>query len=239
MTASIRAAAELTRVLPAADVERLSRAVELGATAVVELRGSAGSPQLRWACDSVLALGPSAQLAGVLRGAAAVRGEGSTSIDIVWGGPDSPAGGGRLTSAVITECLDDASETLLVVGYAVHDEPSVVAALHRAARRGVEITLLCERPVDNPRFQGVDRPFPDLPARRLAWPSAHRPPGSSLHAKILVVDRRVALVGSANLTGAALGRNLECGLLVMDGDVAGSIAEHVEGLLRAGHLRLV
>ncbi|WP_425454039.1 phospholipase D-like domain-containing protein [Nocardioides immobilis] len=38
-----------------------------------------------------------------------------------------------------------------------------------------------------------------------------------MHAKVLVVDRRTALVGSANLTGHALERNLECGLLVRGG----------------------
>jgi phosphatidylserine/phosphatidylglycerophosphate/cardiolipin synthase-like enzyme len=33
----------------------------------------------------------------------------------------------------------------------------------------------------------------------IAWPGA-RPPGSSLRAKVIVVDDQVALVGSANLT---------------------------------------
>lgn len=40
-----------------------------------------------------------------------------------------------------------------------------------------------------------------------------------MHAKVQVVDRRTALVGSANLTGYGLERNLECGLLVTGGAV--------------------
>ncbi len=48
-----------------------------------------------------------------------------------------------------------------------------------------------------------------------------------MHAKILVVDRRVALVGSANLTGYGLERNLECGLLVRGGPVPRLLVEHL------------
>ena len=238
MTESAQAAA-LTRTLPASDVERLARAAEDGASAVTTLRSRAGSAQLRQACDAVLAVGPSPHLAGALRGASAVRAEGGPDIDVVWGGPESPAGVGRLTSAVSTEGLADARESVLVLGDAVHDEPSVVEALERALSRGVAVTLLCERAVDNPRFRGADRPFASLDARRLVWPGVDRPPGASMHAKVLVVDRRVTLVGSANLTGAALGRNIECGVLVTGGGVAASITEHIDGLLRAGRLRAV
>lgn len=168
-----------------------------------------------------------------------MRAEASPSIDVVWGGPDSPGGGGRLTSAVITECLDGASESVLIVGYAVHDEPSVVAALHRAADRQVPLTLLCERPADNPRFNGPTLPFPSLAARRLAWPADRRPAGASLHAKLLVVDGHLALVGSANLTGAALSRNVECGVLISGGPLPAAVLAHVDGLVAAGVLRPV
>jgi phosphatidylserine/phosphatidylglycerophosphate/cardiolipin synthase-like enzyme len=48
-----------------------------------------------------------------------------------------------------------------------------------------------------------------------------------MHAKVLVVDRSVALVGSANLTGYGLERNLECGLLIRGGPVPAALAEHL------------
>ncbi len=48
-----------------------------------------------------------------------------------------------------------------------------------------------------------------------------------MHAKVLIVDRRTALVGSANLTGPALERNLECGLLVSGGPVPTLLADHL------------
>lgn len=239
MSTPAAVAAEVTRVLAAADVEHLATAVESGRAALADLRASAGSARLRWACDLVADGGVSPLVAGALRGAAAVRGEHAPSVDVVWGGPDSAAQGGRLTSAVITEALGAAGDHILIVGYAVHDEPSVVAALHAAVARGVEVTLLCERPFDNAGFRGAERPFAGLPARRLAWPAAARPAGTSLHAKVLVVDHHVALVGSANLTGAALGRNLECGLLVRGGPVPRQIVDHVEDLAQRGVLQQV
>lgn len=49
-----------------------------------------------------------------------------------------------------------------------------------------------------------------------------------LHAKVYVIDRRQALVTSANATESGLRRNLECGLAVDDPAVAVSLAEAVE-----------
>ncbi|MFE7756296.1 phospholipase D-like domain-containing protein [Streptomyces sp. NPDC057429] len=39
---------------------------------------------------------------------------------------------------------------------------------------------------------------------------------SSLHAKVIAADRRVALLGSANLTGRALTDNVEIGVILRD-----------------------
>jgi phosphatidylserine/phosphatidylglycerophosphate/cardiolipin synthase-like enzyme len=58
-----------------------------------------------------------------------------------------------------------------------------------------------------------------------------------LHAKIIVVDDRVALVGSANLTGRAMGDNLECGILIRGGKQPRAIRDHVVSLYMAGRLR--
>jgi phosphatidylserine/phosphatidylglycerophosphate/cardiolipin synthase-like enzyme len=116
---------------------------------------------------------------------------------------------------------------------------SIRQALHAAVQRGVDLTLLLERNADNPGFGGSDDPFPRIAARRLAWPANARAAGASMHAKVLVVDRKTALVGSANLTGHALERNLECGLLVRGGPVPALLAGHLlgaQGLRDAGTL---
>ena len=58
-----------------------------------------------------------------------------------------------------------------------------------------------------------------------------------MHAKVIVVDDRVALVGSANLTSRAMETNLECGILIRGGPQPRAIREHVTELRARGKLR--
>jgi cardiolipin synthase A/B len=235
-------AARLAQDLPGPDMDALGDAAIQGATAVRRLGARASAPVLRGACDEVLALlavSPAPFVAGALLGAACgVRAERRRqTVDVVWTGPPSAVTTSRLTSAVVVELIDSANEELLLVSFATNSEPTVGAALHRASGRGVSITLLLERPSDNPNYTGDADPFPDLPAGRLAWPGSHRPAGAAIHAKIIVVDRWTALVGSANLTGRAMDRNLECGVLIRGGAQPAQIRDHLVSLVDRGFLR--
>ncbi len=60
---------------------------------------------------------------------------------------------------------------------------------------------------------------------------------ASLHAKCVVVDRRVALVTSANFTEAAQERNVEAGVLVHSARFAARLADHFGALAEVGLLR--
>jgi phosphatidylserine/phosphatidylglycerophosphate/cardiolipin synthase-like enzyme len=108
--------------------------------------------------------------------------------------------------------------------------------LSAAVARGVAVTLLAERHEDNPVYTAQGTPFPGLNARRLRWPAGSRPPGAALHAKIIVVDDQVALVGSANLTSRAMESNLECGILIRGGPQPRAVRDHISGLYAAGLL---
>lgn len=228
--------------LPAGDVRRLADAAAAGSPGVRQLRATAGSTILRDACDQLLRrLGhtESAYLAGLLAGAsrAVERARRQQSVSVVWTGPESGVSSSRLTAAAVIELIDAARSQILLVSYATHTEPSIAAALSAAAARGVEVTLLAERHEDNPSYTAPDTPFPGLHALRLHWPARSRPPGAALHAKIIVVDDQVALVGSANLTGRAMESNLECGILIRGGLQPQAVRDHVTGLYAAGLLR--
>jgi phosphatidylserine/phosphatidylglycerophosphate/cardiolipin synthase-like enzyme len=132
-----------------------------------------------------------------------------------------------LTLAVLADLIGEASEEIILVSYATLPPIQVRSALSQAANRGVHVTTLLERHADNPNFIAHSDPLPELDARRLCWPANQRPTGASMHAKVLVIDRRTALVTSANLTGYGLERNLECGLLIRGGTVPASIALHL------------
>jgi phosphatidylserine/phosphatidylglycerophosphate/cardiolipin synthase-like enzyme len=57
-----------------------------------------------------------------------------------------------------------------------------------------------------------------------------------LHAKAVVADDEAVFVTSANLTEAALDRNIEVGLLIRDRALAASMLSHFRGLIDRGLL---
>jgi cardiolipin synthase len=217
------------RQLPREFARELAVALRTGGSALHSLQAEVALPMSAAAVRTGIALdnqGDGAFVAGVLTGqldAAAV----TPQVTPVWTGPASDSGHGRLTLAVVADLIDEAEHELLLASYATVPGDNIRQALHGALARGVALTLLLERTQDNPTFHGHGDPFPGLAARRLAWPAAARPAGASMHAKVLVVDRRTALVGSANLTSHALERNLECGLLIRGGKVPELLAEHL------------
>jgi phosphatidylserine/phosphatidylglycerophosphate/cardiolipin synthase-like enzyme len=222
--------------LPRDFARRLAVALRSGADEIRDLRTDAVLPAsiaaVRLAVDLV-ANGDGPFVAGLLVGRLESLVEQPTVIP-VWTGPESETAQGRLTLAVLADLVDEARREILLVSYATMPSETVRAALSAAADRGVEITLLLERTADNPRFGGHGEPFPDIAAHRLCWPAVGRPAGASMHAKVLVVDRQTALIGSANLTGYGLERNLECGVLIRGGHVPALLVEH---LLSAQGLR--
>ena len=238
-------AARLAAHLPLNDLEALAAAAINGADQVQRLRATTPSAVVRGACDDVLRIlrrrGSEPFVAGALLGAArAVQQERERQkLDVVWTGPESPVTTTRLTSTVVTHLIDSAHQDLLLVSFATQAEPSIEAALQRASARGVILTMLLENPSDNPRYTTHDTPFARIRARRLAWPAQNRPRGASIHAKIIVVDRQTALIGSANLTGHALEKNLECGILLSGGPQPARIADHIIGLYETSHFMVI
>jgi cardiolipin synthase len=233
-------AVRLAQTLPAADLDALARAAESGKTGLLEIRSRTASPIVRAACDALLANLPDqpGYLAGALAAASAAvtRLRWDQMLDVVWTGPESDVDTTRLTAAVIVELLGEAQREVLLVSYATRSEQRVTAAISLAIGRGVDVTVLLERNADNPSYLARGQPFAELELRRLAWPAAGRPPGAALHAKLIVVDNDIALVGSANITGRAMETNLECGVLIRGGRQPQLIRDHIFGLLRQGCL---
>ena len=234
-------AAELAEQLPYSDIKRLAHACREGRSGLRALEAQVAGIAVRGACRRLRAHLSGEEdgrfAAGLLLGAAQARQryQDAHHTDVVWTGPASAVHTSRLTSAVVNELIDSARSELLLVSYATFPPASLTASLAAAADRGVQVTLLLERSADNPDFHGGTA-FPAVAARRWSWPSQKREPSAALHAKIIIVDRRVALVGSANLTGYAFEKNLECGILLHDRARAHSIAAHLESLLDAGIL---
>ena len=116
--------------------------------------------------------------------------------------------------------------------------------------RGLRVTLLF-----NIQRKKGDTTKADQLVRRFAnrfwqddWPGSVKPavyydprsldpsgPSGVLHAKAVVVDDGAVFITSANLTAAALDRNIELGVLIRHPALARSVAGHFQGLID-GHL---
>jgi len=228
--------------LPPSDVRQLARAAAEGVPTVRAFCATTAAPVLRNACDQLLVRLASTDpvfLAGSLAGAASSveRAHRDQSVEVVWTGPESEVTTSRLTAAAVVDLISAAQQEILLVSFAVQRERLIKGALEAASARGVSITLVTETHADNRSYSAESAPFPGLDAIRLHWPKAQRPRGAALHAKVVVVDDRIALVGSANLTSTAMEANLECGILIRGGRQPRAIRDHVSDLYATGRLR--
>lgn len=60
-----------------------------------------------------------------------------------------------------------------------------------------------------------------------------------MHAKAAVADSRTAFLTSANLTEAALERNIEVGVLIHGGTLPASLDRLIDSLLESGELEIL
>lgn len=170
----------------------------------------------------------------------------TNEVDLVWTGPEALGVTNRDTGVVVRELFGSAEKEVLVAGFAVYQGQMVFKHL---AERMEACPDLCVK-----LFLDVQRPPGDTSIaqellyrfvnrfRNREWPGEMLPElyydprsldldawkRSSLHAKCVVVDRRVTLVTSANFTEAAQTRNIEVGALIQSERFAARISEHFE-----------
>lgn len=168
--------------------------------------------------------------------------------DLVWSGPEVSGLHARDTRRVYEELLGSAARSIWASSYAYFDGPRAFEVLARRmdAVPGLRVSLLLNiqrRKGDTSAAEQVVRKFADR-FWGSDWPGSSRPavyydprsvepdrPGGILHAKAVVTDEEVVFVTSANLTEAALDRNIEMGLLLRDRALAASVSSHFRGLI--------
>ena len=173
--------------------------------------------------------------------------------DLVWSGPEVPGLHARDTRRVYEELLGSAERSIWASTYAFFDGPRAFDIL---ARRMDGRPELCVTLILNVQRKWGDTTAAEQLARRFAerfwkteWPGSSHPrvfydpraldlegPGGVLHAKAVVTDDESVFVTSANLTDAALDRNIELGLLVRDRALAASVVSHLQALIDQGFL---
>lgn len=96
-------------------------------------------------------------------------------------------------------------------------------ALRRAARRGVDVRLLLPGLTDVPIVRHAGHGYYKELLRDGVRIYEYQ--AAPLHAKTLVTDDHLAVVGSSNLDYRSFGLNAECNLLLLGGDTAPRLAE--------------
>lgn len=160
-------------------------------------------------------------------------------IEIVMSGPSTHVLHPRHTEQALRQLISEASDELWLVTYNLTMYEGLHTALRQAANSGVRILIVAEDPLDNPAFKGDPaKALIGLPITRLRWVANRRASHhTSLHAKIALVDRSVALITSANLSWTAANDNLEAGLILRGGAIPAQLADHLTRLRDRGDLR--
>ncbi|MDQ6802754.1 MAG: DISARM system phospholipase D-like protein DrmC [Acidobacteriota bacterium] len=168
--------------------------------------------------------------------------------DLVWSGPEVPGVHARDTRQVYEQLLSSAERNIWACSFVYFDGHKAFDALARRMDAKPELRVIL---MLNIKRGHNDTSIPTDVVRRFAdrfwktdWPGKARPqvyydprsleperPGGVLHAKAVVTDDESVFITSANLTEAALDRNIEIGLLVRDRALALSVTSHFRALI--------
>jgi phosphatidylserine/phosphatidylglycerophosphate/cardiolipin synthase-like enzyme len=183
-------------------------------------------------------------LAGILVGAAFAhqKAQSESSVELVWTGPTTPFVATRRTEQVLLDLIGHAQSDLFLVSFVAYDVSSVVDALNGAAARGIDIRILLETSMSHGGSLSVD---PIATMRRCVplatlyvWTDRPTPFAEGrVHAKVAVADGNEAFLTSANLTGHALEKNMEAGVLISGGLVPKGLRQHLHALITTSVIR--
>ena len=167
---------------------------------------------------------------------------GTSSVELVWTGPATGMVPIRHTAQVLTGLIDEARERLFLVSFVAYHVGGVVDALQRAIGRGVRVQMLLEQSKEhggNVTVDSIAMLRRNLPRAQLyEWDKMMMDASltASVHAKCAVADGTVAFVTSANLSDAAMERNMELGILLRGGQVPRLLDQHLAALITTKQL---
>lgn len=157
------------------------------------------------------------------------------STELVWTGPTTPFVSARRTEQALLQVINSANATLFITSFVAYDISSIISALNSAIERGVRVSMLLESSLDHGGSISIDT----IGKMRLLVPLAHlyawRDKSNEfidgkVHAKVAVADGKMCFITSANLTGYAMEKNMETGVLI-SGGVAAQLNNHLSSLI--------
>jgi phosphatidylserine/phosphatidylglycerophosphate/cardiolipin synthase-like enzyme len=213
-----------------------------GARDALSLTNWDGNPRAKSALRKLVAAWqnvciPPAELAAMLTAASAAyhRAKGEQEIELVWTGPSSKLIATRKTEQALLQVIDAAESRLFITSFVVYKISSIIKALERAIERGVQISMLLEAGESDGGAVSIDaiaRVKSIMPSVKLfSWIDKGEDfIGGKVHAKVAVADENFCFISSANLTGHAMERNMEAGILIRGGATPSRLQKHLEAL---------
>lgn len=183
------------------------------------------------------------EIAGILKGASYgyLSEKAREEIQLVWTGPDLNLIPVRRSEQILLELINSAQSSLLFVSFVLVNIPKIEAAIRQALERGVDVRMLLEsedKDGSNNFRTTIKRLQSSIPGLTLyVWPRDRREAidggFARVHAKCAVADQVNAFVTSANLTSAALDKNIEMGVHIHGGNIPQTIYQQFIGMIRA------
>jgi len=143
-------------------------------------------------------------------------------------GPLSPRG--AMTDSFVA-ILAAARERVTITTPYFATDPPLIAEIVAAARRGVDLSIVFPRHNDNRIVGAIARAYYPVLARAGAHIFEFQ--GGLLHAKTLIADGSLGLIGSANMDRRSLDLNFENNILFDSADLAAQVTAHQRSWLAA------
>jgi len=166
------------------------------------------------------------------------------STELVWTGPTTPFVSARRTEQALLQVINSAEQSLFITSFVAYDVSTIVKALNSANDRGVAISMLLELSQDHGgsiTFDAIGKMRTLVPAANLyAWRDKADPfSDGRVHAKVAVADARMCFITSANLTGYAMEKNMEAGVLISGRVIPKLLEYHLQALVDTKMISLI
>jgi len=171
-------------------------------------------------------------------------------------GPDVPGIPIFNTQATVASLFSQAEEEVLLTSYVFHSAGEILRPLAEKhdsnpnLRVRIILDLTHKRGAEKLHYGAVAPGFVRQ-FKEHQWPGERLPEiwdyrdgfentdAGVMHAKVIVVDRKIALVTSANFTEAAQDRNIEAGVLIQSAHFSGRLQGYFESLIERNVLKRV
>lgn len=163
-----------------------------------------------------------------------IKNENESKTSLVWTSPIIFNEKADNTSSTMREMINSSVQRITLVGYVIQPNTSeIFETLIQASKRGVKVRLIFNKAETYLKY--IIKMWQDKVPLPIIYSYNPVMKGTSLHAKVLIIDSLDILITSANLTSFGIHQNVEMGIR-HQGNPAKNAEELIETLIKQNHL---